>query len=119
MQCERTNGDEGRMINMDAKFRRRNRKPAADTQSSTSVRRWPETVERRIGLDVRDGQMGVAVIDGEVVDASSSLASMDDQTSEQHDSPMIDHPLRRFRRLRRLNQARSSPRGRRRRETRR
>ena len=84
---------------MNAKFRRGLDRLLADMQSGTSGNVWPETVERRIGLDVQDGMAG-AVIDGEVVDATSNVsssASMGTATMV----PMGKHRARRLR-LRRL-----------------
>ena len=87
---------------MNAKFRRSLDRLLADVQSGTSGSVWPETVERRIGLDVQDGMMGV-VIDGEVVDASSDTQS--DECSRERSSStfmgaadaVVNHRPRRLR----------------------
>ena len=85
---------------MNAKHRRSSQ-PSTASQSYSASAGWPETVERRIGLDVQDGMMGV-VIDGEEVDASSASSESSSAFTETDGVPAMHHPPRRAR-VRRLD----------------
>src|SRR3954465_11246588 len=84
---------------MNAKHRR-NSQPSTASQPYGASAGWPETVERRIGLDVQDGMMGV-VIDGEVVDASTASTASSEAFTNRDGGTAMHHPPRRarFRRL--------------------
>ena len=85
---------------MNAKSDRKMQTSTASQSQDRAGAYWPETVERRIGLDVQDGMMSVTVIDGEYVDASTRAASSSDAAFMASQEALRHRPRRlRLRRL--------------------